>query len=104
MAVFVKVRLMDLVSVPDYACREYGAPGSDMHVDFVLAYAGTLEPRLVIELDDRSHERPGVKERDASKNTALAAGVPFLREAVTGRYSAATLRASIREAMGTVAR
>src|SRR3954453_15994352 len=56
--VFVKVRLLDLVAVPDGAWGRYGAPGSGMHADFVLADARTTEPRLVIELDDRSHARP----------------------------------------------
>src|SRR4051812_17115996 len=37
--VFVKVRLMDLVAVTDGAWRRYGAPGSGMHADFVLADA-----------------------------------------------------------------
>ena len=37
LTVFVKVRMMDLVSVPDYAWREYGAKRSGMHLDFVLA-------------------------------------------------------------------
>jgi Protein of unknown function (DUF2726) len=36
-----------------------------MHVDFVLADASTPAPVLVIELDDRSHDRAEAKERDA---------------------------------------
>jgi hypothetical protein len=31
--VFVKVRLMDVVSVADDAWPKYGAPGSGMHLD-----------------------------------------------------------------------
>jgi hypothetical protein len=105
MVVFVKVRFMDLVSVPDHDWREFGAPGSGMLVDFVLADASTLEPRLVIELDDSSHERPEAKHRDAFKDATLAAaGVPLLRVVVTGRYSVAALRVRIREAMGVVAK
>src|SRR5689334_10478821 len=56
--VFVKVRLMGLVSVPDGAWPSHGTRGSGMHVDFVLADASTIGPRLVIELDDSSHARP----------------------------------------------
>jgi very-short-patch-repair endonuclease len=92
------------VSVPDHAWSEHGAPGSGMHVDFVLADASTLEPRLAIELDDRSHGRPEAKERDAFKDAVLAAaGMPLLR-VVTGRFSVAALRARIREMIGMVAR
>ena len=50
MTAFVKVRLMDVVNVPDRAWREYAAPASGMHLDFVLADAATAEVRLVIKL------------------------------------------------------
>ena len=56
---------------------------SRMHLDFVLADAATTELCLVIELDDKSAERPEVRQCDAFKDTALAsAGIPLLR--VTG--------------------
>jgi hypothetical protein len=100
MTVFVKVRLMDVVNVPDKAWREYGAPASGMHLDFVLADAATAEVRLVIELDDRSHQRPEVRERDRFKDDALAsAGVPILRVAV-GWYDAEELRGKIAATIG----
>jgi Protein of unknown function (DUF2726) len=92
---FVKVRLLDVVNVPDRAWRQYGAPASGMHLDFVLADAATTEVRLVIELDDRTHQRPEVQERDRFKDDALAsAGVPILRVQV-GWYDACELRARI---------
>jgi hypothetical protein len=101
LTVFVKVRLMDVVDVPDYAWREFGAPGSGMHLDFVLADAGNLQPRLVIELDDRSHSRAEVRQRDTFKNTALAAaGVPILRIAAAFGYDAAGLRERIGAGIG----
>ncbi|SRR5579884_68893 len=100
MAVFVKVRLMDMVTVPDYAWATYGAPGCGMHLDFVLAEAVGVEPRMVIELDDRSHSRPQARERDAFKDTALAsAGVPVLRIKVAARYDEANLREQIAAAL-----
>ena len=95
--VFVKVRLMDVIAVPDQAWREYGAPGSGMHLDFVLADAGTLEPMLVVELDDSSHLREKVKQRDTFKDAALsAARVPILRVKV-GRYD--DLRVKVQAAL-----
>jgi hypothetical protein len=95
MTAFVKVRLMDIVNVPDKAWREYGAPASGMHLDFVLADTATAEVRLVIELDDRSHLRPEVRERDRFKDDALAsADVPILR-VVVGWYDVGELRARI---------
>jgi hypothetical protein len=100
MALFVKVRLMDVVWVPDDAWRTYGAPASGMHFDFVLADAASTEPQLVIELDDKSHWRPETRKRDAFKNAALAAAsVPILRVTAARRYDAADLRARIQAAL-----
>jgi hypothetical protein len=100
-AVFVKVRLMDLVAVADDAWRRHGAPGSGMHLDFVLADATTTEPRLAIELDDRSHFRADAQKRDAFKDAALvAAGLPLLRVRAAARYDVAGLRSSIQAAAG----
>ena len=100
--VCVKVRLMDVLSVDDGAWKEFGAPASGMHCDFVLADAGTLEPVLVVELDDRSHSGDAAKKRDAFKDAALkAAGVPILRVRAARGYDAGELRAGIRGAMAT---
>ena len=99
MTPFVKVRLLDVVSVPDRAWREYGAPASGMHLDFVLADSATAEVRLAIELDDKSHRRPEVQKRDRFKDDALAsAAVPILRVKV-GWYDVGELRARIADAV-----
>ena len=51
-----------------------------MHCDFVLADARTLEPLLVIELDDKSHWQTDAQECDKFKDAVLdVAGVPLLR-------------------------
>ena len=98
-AVFVKVRLMDVVTVPEGLWAAYGAQGSGMHLDFVLVEASTLGPLLVLELDDRSHQRPEAHERDVFKNAALSsAGVPVLRVAVRARYDLGEVAARIKAA------
>jgi hypothetical protein len=95
-AVFAKVRLMDVVQVPNYAWKQYGSPGSGMHLDFVLADAETTKLLLVIELDDKSHLRDEAKIRDDFKDAALAAaGIALLRVKAAGRYGG--LRALIEE-------
>jgi hypothetical protein len=87
LTVFVKVRLMDVLFVDDSAWKEFGAPASGMHCDFVLADAATLDPVLVIELDDKSHWRTDARQRDGFKDTALAsAGVRVLRVKAAARY------------------
>jgi very-short-patch-repair endonuclease len=83
-------------AVPDNAWQEYGAPGSGMHRDFVLADPVRLEVGLVIELDDKSHSGIEAQKRDALKDAALkAAGVPLLRVRVAGRYNTGDLKARI---------
>lgn len=100
LAVFVKVRVMDLLSVLPDAWHQYGAPGSGMHVDFVLADGKTLVPILVIELDDKSHAWPEAQKKDAFKDMAFAsAGLPLMRVKV-GKYDEGELGGRIREAMG----
>ncbi len=96
LTVFVKVRLMDVVEEPGDAWRQYGAPGSGMHLDFVLTDAASTEPRLVVELDDRSHWQAEARKRDAFKDAALAsAGVPLLRVPAAARYDQALLKQRI---------
>jgi hypothetical protein len=45
-----------------------------MHVDYVL-FNEDMQPILAIELDDKSHETPEAKERDAIKNKPLESGL-----------------------------
>jgi hypothetical protein len=98
--VFVKVRLMDIVGVAEGEWKRHGARGSGMHVDFVLADAVSTEPRLAVELDDRSHWRADAQRRDAFKNAVLvAAGVPLLRVTAAARYDVAQLRANVQSAL-----
>jgi very-short-patch-repair endonuclease len=49
------------------------------HVDFLLCDTATMKPRLVIELDDSSHQRQKTKERDSFVDEALkVSGLPIL--------------------------
>ncbi len=99
--VFVKVRLMDMVSVPDHAWEQYGAPGSGMHLDFVLADPESLAVVLAIELDDKSHWSAEARKRDLFKDSALAsAGVPVLRVKAAGRHEVRELRERITGVVG----
>ena len=60
----MKVRLLDVVAVPEGHWQQHGTKGSGMHCDLVLADR-ELVPRLVIELDARSHAEPEDRKRDA---------------------------------------
>jgi len=56
-------------------------------VDFVLCDKAYISPKLAIELDDKSHERPERQERDVEVERILQeAGVPLLRLQNRGRF------------------
>lgn len=67
-------------------------------VDFVLCDKAYISPKLAIELDDKSHERPDRQERDKEVERILAdAGVPLLRIENKGRFDPADLAQRINE-------
>ena len=71
------------------------------HVDFVLCTLDTIQPVLVIELDDSSHDRKDRHDRDAFVNEALAAaGLPILHVPARQKYNPVELKARIAERLG----
>lgn len=61
-------------------------------VDFVLCDKNYISPKLAIELDDKSHERPDRQLRDKEVERILAdAGLPLLRIENKGRFTASEL-------------
>jgi very-short-patch-repair endonuclease len=69
-------------------------------VDFVLCDKAYLSPKLAIELDDKSHERPDRQERDREVERILKeAGVPLLRIENRGTFNAADLAQRIKEVL-----
>jgi hypothetical protein len=96
-----KVRLADLIGCSGDAWRAgYGGRIAGKHVDFVLADAGTLGIRLVIELDDRSHQRSDRRDRDMFVDCALdAAGIPILRVPAAAKYDVRHLTEHLEEAV-----
>ena len=95
--VFSKVRLADIVQ-PAKASNQnarYAAFGviKSKHVDFVVCDPETLEFRLVVELDDKSHERADRAERDQKVDDLLAqAGIPVLHFPARSAYSIEEIR------------
>lgn len=100
--VFAQVRLADLVLIT----KRRGEKGyqaafnkvASKHVDFVLCDSEDLAIAGVVELDDRSHDEPHVRSRDATKDAILkSAGIPILRVNVQTRYDPAELRKNLKE-------
>lgn len=92
-----KVRLADVIGCTGEGWkRGFGARISRKHVDFVLADEATARILLVVELDDRSHQRADRRKRDAFVDDALAAaGVPILHVTATAAYDPSKLRREI---------
>lgn len=79
--IFAQVRLANLVQVKPWARRDksHWWRIQAKCVDFVLVDAATFAPRLVVELDDASHNRADRRDRDAFVDEVLAAtGIPIL--------------------------
>lgn len=98
--VFTKVRLADIVQPAKTRDNRawYGALGviKSKHVDFVVCEPDTMEFRLVVELDDKSHERSDRAERDQKVDEILAqAGIPVLHFQARSAYSIEEIRGRI---------
>lgn len=92
------VRLADLIRVkpdtPKYQAWQNRIQAK--HIDFLLCDPATLEVKLALELDDKSHQRPDRVERDQFVEQALAdAGVPLMRLNVQEEYNVEAIRDSI---------
>ena len=91
---FTKVRLADIVGCSDaHWDREPGRKIAQKHVDFVLCERASSRIVLVIELDDRSHNRPERKVRDLFINQLFRdADIPLLRHRAQGSYQPSALK------------
>ena len=94
---FAKVRLGDILQIEPGVSgrRRFAAFGriSSKHADFVLCDRRTFAVLGVVELDDRSHQRPERRERDRFFDAAMRqAGLPVLRVTARRSYDAQDLR------------
>ncbi|MDB5171323.1 MAG: hypothetical protein JWN51_96 [Phycisphaerales bacterium] len=96
-----KVRLADVINCSGDAWKAgFGGKISQKHVDFVLADLDTTAIALVIELDDRTHQRRDRAERDTFVDRAFAAaGIPMLRVPAAASYDVKALRSQLLERM-----
>jgi len=93
--IFAKVRLSDLLWLPHGTTNRQSHLNriQSKHVDFVLCDSATTEPRLLIELDDSSHQSARRGGRDTFLDEAVRrAGLPILRVPAKRSYAPAQLR------------
>ena len=91
---FSKVRLADVVTCK--ASQWDKTPGrriAQKHLDFVVCCPRSFRIVAVIELDDRSHDRPDRRERDSFLNRLFSkAGIPFFRYRARASYEVADMK------------
>ena len=96
--IFAMVRIADILRVQEGhpSRRKWLNKILAKHIDFVLCDPGSLEPRVCIELDDRSHQRADRMERDAFVDLAFeSAGLPLVRIEVQKSYPPREVRGLI---------
>src|SRR5437879_2661397 len=93
----LKTRLVDVVGCPDHLWRKpYGRRLAQKHVDFILFDPATGKVFAVLELDDRTHDRPERRRRDQFLDNLLAGvGIPLIRFRAASRYDLLELRQRI---------
>lgn len=104
--IFAKVRLSDLLWLPKNCDKRQSHQNriNLKHVDFVLCTVDEVQPILVIELDDSSHDRGDRKERDGFLDSALAAaGIPILHVRAQQAYRVDELAKSIQSRLNVPA-
>lgn len=96
--IFAKVRMSDLLFIgkgTDQWQKSWNQIQSK-HVDFVICDRVKVQPLVVIELDDSSHNQPKTMERDRFVNQAYHdAGLPLLRFPVKHAYTTADIETQI---------
>ena len=104
--VLAQVALNRLVSLPkdqDASLRQrWQNKVAQRSVDFVVCEPATLQPRVVIELDEPSHGKPKRQDRDAEVEMVLeAAGLPVVRVLASRSYDTAELESALAEHLDT---
>lgn len=85
--IFAQVHLTSLL-IPTQNWRVAFRHVNQKSVDFVLCDKKYLSPKLVIELDDKSHDRSDRQARDQEVERLLkSVGIPLLRIRNQGRFS-----------------
>ncbi len=101
-AVMVKVRLADIITVKKSSSNYMAHFGKikAKHVDYLLCDKADLKPVLVIELDDKSHQRADRVARDKLVDGIFkSVGLPVLHHPVKRAYNQSDLILMISDAL-----
>lgn len=102
--IVIKPRLGDILFVRQPHINQAARNRIDRkHVDFLLCETASMKPRLVVELDDVSHQRKDRQERDEFVDSALkAACLPILHVRAARAYVPQELFAQIQQAIAGI--
>lgn len=102
--IFPSVRLAEVLAINGSRTGDAGAwqsafnQISSKQVDFVVCDPATTRPLLVVELDDRSHDRADRRNRDSFLDRACAAAaLPILHVRAASTYDARELALQIKQ-------
>lgn len=101
--ILAQVRLANVVKIKDkyFVWKRFNLLGSKC-VDFVLVDKQTGESKLVIELDDRSHDKPERNKRDRFVDRVLKeSNVPVLHKRYEKYYENSKLKAEVLSCLST---
>lgn len=96
----LEVRISDLV----YVKRPHENQGARnridrKHVDFLICETKTMDPKLVVELDDQSHQRKDRQDRDEFVDEVFRiAGIPIVHIPAAKGYQVDEVRSVLHNA------
>ena len=102
MSVFIKIRVADILKPTKGQNRSYWQRAfnriSSKHFDFVLCLKEDLSVVCVVELNDRSHNKPKRRKRDEFlRDACKSAGLPLVEVKTKRTYSVSELRDLLNE-------
>jgi len=100
--IFLKVRLFDLVSIPEVTSKMNAHLRRSQRrcVDFVLCNPSTLAPMVAINLDDRElRKKRGLKKDEVVEDVMAIAGIPVLTIRMKKTYNPVELSHKVRLAI-----
>ena len=94
--IFAKVRLLDVLKPVGQNWKGGKRKIDAKHIDYLLCSKDTFTPLLIIELDDKSHQRKDRQRRDSFVDQAVeVAGLKILHVRCQTNYNTAVLREKI---------
>lgn len=99
--IFTKVRLADLLEPTTSKNRQASLNRIiSKHIDFIICDMNTLEAKLAIELDDKSHERADRLQRDKFvKEICEEAGLKIINIKAKKGYNIGEIRTAIKTSL-----